>query len=349
MARVSAIGSNARGLPGIRSLAAALTGDWRRFLWSRNTHAALGLVHLTLCVAVATVIGEIAGIGAALAMCVSAAAIALLTLSRVGEPMVGRESSYGRKGMVAGRTGAAHAGAASMESAPAARAAAHREITGLMALMSHELRTPLNAIIGFSEMIERRRPSDQGTGTAAALAVHIRDSGHAMLRVADETIALTAAVAAARFGTFRHVELDGLIDEAKAGSEAFAATRGISLTASGLHGVDVRIEPRAAADAIAALLRCACSRAAVGSGLTLQTTRHRGAIELALTVETDRPEAECLAAAQGSDFGAAALQLSVARTLLAIQDVHLHTATGLDGRWRAIIELPTAYTGAQMY
>jgi hypothetical protein len=42
----------------------------------------------------------------------------------------------------------------------------------------------------------------------------------------------------------------------------------------------------------------------------------------------------------GADRGPAALQMAVARTLVTLLGTHLHTAHGIDGRWRAILELP---------
>jgi hypothetical protein len=56
-------------------------------------------------------------------------------------------------------------------------------------------------------------------------------------------------------------------------------------------------------------------------------------------------EAGALAAGRvdcGADRGPAALQLAVARTLVTLLGTHLHTAHGIDGRWRAILDLPIA-------
>ena len=68
-------------------------------------------------------------------------------------------------------------------------------------------------------------------------------------------------------------------------------------------------------------------------------------IELMVTLTFGEIEAGVRAAGRldcGADRGPGALQIAVARTLVMLLGTHLHTAYGIDGRWRAIVELPVA-------
>jgi two-component system cell cycle sensor histidine kinase PleC len=67
----------------------------------------------------------------------------------------------------------------------------------LIAGISHELRTPLNAVIGFSDVMERELFGPLGHDRYRDYAVHIRESGHHLLRATEDILALTRVASGA--------------------------------------------------------------------------------------------------------------------------------------------------------
>src|SRR5882757_8667224 len=54
---------------------------------------------------------------------------------------------------------------------------ANRAKSALLGTMSHELRTPLNAIIGFSDLIQKMKPTDKAAAKCADYATYIGEAG----------------------------------------------------------------------------------------------------------------------------------------------------------------------------
>ena len=64
----------------------------------------------------------------------------------------------------------------------------------LLARMSHDLRTPLNAVIGFSDLMQREAFGPLGSPRYQEYARHIQDCSVALLKSAEDTLAMTSAI-----------------------------------------------------------------------------------------------------------------------------------------------------------
>jgi len=65
---------------------------------------------------------------------------------------------------------------------------ANRAKSAFLGTMSHELRTPLNAIIGFSDLIQKMKPTDETATRCADYATHIGDAGRHLLEVISDIL-----------------------------------------------------------------------------------------------------------------------------------------------------------------
>lgn len=104
--------------------------------------------------------------------------------------------------------------------------------TDLASRVSHELRTPLNAVIGFSDLMERELHGPLGSPQYSEYTRHIRSSGQALLKSAEDTLAMTSALARADDDKAL-LETTSFHDVAKSAwafLEEDAAERGITLT-----------------------------------------------------------------------------------------------------------------------
>ncbi len=101
--------------------------------------------------------------------------------------------------------------------------------TDLASRVSHELRTPLNAVIGFSDLMECELHGPLGSPQYNEYTRHIRTSGKALLKSAEDTLAMTSALARLDAPeTTQSVELDGLIHSAWSTLQPEANARGIT-------------------------------------------------------------------------------------------------------------------------
>lgn len=320
--------------------------DLRRIARDRTLHMALAFAHLALTVAFAfaksAVIGPITGA----AFCLSTACVAVMLLFRTAES--GAPASR-PSGPHIGIDGVARGWTARHVGSPAV--AAQRDLSGLLAMMSHELRTPLNAIIGNADAIRYETLGPAGPARYRECAAHIREGGQILLRATEDMLALTGAVATATFTPHRPVDLEDIVRDALRNVARSAKSKGVDLSWQSATDRIVLCDDAALRHAIARIVDGALARAITGAGIHVELTPGRGTVELMLTLtHGDAPEA-CLQhdaherAAEidsGSDRSPAALQVAVARTLLTLLGTHLHTAYGIDGRWRAIVELPMA-------
>jgi len=316
--------------------------DLRRLALDRNLHAALALAHLALAVAFTMAMGEAIGPLAGAGLCLSAAAVALMLMLRAAETP-----------LPTARAGHAEVNARHLEQArPAMSAAgplavdgARREVSGLLALMSHELRTPLNAILGNAEAIRHEILGPVGAPRYRESAIHILEGGRSLLRATEDMLTLTGAVASAAFAPHQPVDLEGTLCDVLRQALPEAKTRHVAL--SWRAGTDraVLSDTTALHHAIARIIDGALAHADHGAGIHVELTPCSGAVELMVTLTHGDAETGTLAAGRidcGADRGSADLQIAVARTLVALLGTHLHTAYGIDGRWRAILELPAA-------
>ena len=158
-------------------------------------------------------------------------------------------------------------------------------------------------------------------------------------------LTLTSAVTAAAFGSHEPVDLESTVRAVlrQAGPEATA--KHVALSWQSATDRAVVSESSALHHAIARIVSGALVQADVGAGIHVEIAPYRGIVELMVTLTHGDSDAAARAAGTvdcGADRGPAAVQIAVARTLAALLGTHLHTAYGIDGRWRAILELPAA-------
>lgn len=314
--------------------------DLRRIALDRNIHAALALAHLALAVAVTMAMGDVIGPLAGTCLCLSAASVALMLMLRAAEAPApsARADAQPTHAAIRGVSALARTGAMTLDST-------RREVSGLLALMSHELRTPLNAILGNAEAIRHEILGPVGAPRYRDSAIHILEGGQNLLRATEDMLTLTGAVAAAAFAPHQPVDLEGAVRDALRQAMPAAKSRNIAL--SWQSGTDRAVisEATALQHAVMRIIDAALAHADNGAAIHVELTPCAGAIELMLTLTHGDAEAGVRAAGRvdcGADRGPAALQIAVARTLVTLLGTHLHTAHGIDGRWRAIIELPAA-------
>ena len=308
--------------------------DLRRILMDRTLHAALALAHLTLAVAftaaMSDVIGPITGAG----LCLSAAGVAVMLMFRAAEPDAPAAPSDIR----------AHAPRTHTFTQANTADGHQRDVSGLLAMMSHELRTPLNAIIGNADAIRCEAFGPAGAARYRECAAHIREGGQLLLRATEDMMALTGAVAAATFAPRQPVDLDKTVRDALRNAADIAKAKGIELSWQSATDRAVLSEASALSHAIARVIDGALAHATAGASIHVEITPARGTVEVMLTLTHGDENARDRAARidTGADRSPAALQVAVARTLLTLLGTHLHTAHGIDGRWRAIVELRAA-------
>ncbi|MFN3745064.1 MAG: sensor histidine kinase [Hyphomicrobiaceae bacterium] len=314
--------------------------DLRRIVRDRSLHAALALAHLALAVAVTMVLSDVIGAMPGAALCLSAAAVALMLMLRAAEGPASLSRPERARADARPRT---ITDIARTDTLP--MDGVRREVSGVLALMSHELRTPLNAILGNAEAIRHEILGPVGAARYRDSAVHILEGGQALLRATEDMLTLTSAVAAAAFSPHQPVDLETIVRDCLRQAGPEAKSKAVAL--SWQTGTDraVLSEATALHHAVARIVSGALAQADAGAGIHVELTPCSGTVELMVTLTHGDAEAGARAAGRvdcGADRGPGALQVAVARTLVTLLGTHLHMAYGIDGRWRAIVELPAA-------
>ena len=316
--------------------------DLRRIAMDRTLHAAVALAHLTLAVAFTAAMSDVIGPFTGAGLCLSAAGVAVMLMLRASEPdaPVARSRSPLTSTDRRARTHATQSARAHTATADGTQ----RDLSGLLAMMSHELRTPLNAIIGNADAIRYEALGPGGAARYRECAAHIREGGQLLLRATEDMLALTGAVATATFAPHQPVDLEETVRDALRTASETARSKGIELSWQSATDRAVLSEAGALSHAIARIIDAALARATAGAGIHVELTPGRGTVELMLTLTHGDDDVRNRAAQidTGADLSPAALQVAVARTLLTLLGTHLHTAHGIDGRWRAIVELTMA-------
>jgi signal transduction histidine kinase len=212
-------------------------------------------------------------------------------------------------------------------------------------MMSHELRTPLNAILGNADAIRHEILGPVGAPRYRESAIDILEGGQNLLRASEDMLTLTGTVAAAAFAPHHPVDIEETVRNVLRKTAAEAATKQVAL--SWQPGTDRAVLSEASAlhHAIARIIDGALAYADNGAGIHVELTHRGDTVELMVTLTFGEIEAGARTAGRvdcGGDRSPAALQIAVARTLVMLLGTHLHTAYGIDGRWRAIVELPAA-------
>jgi signal transduction histidine kinase len=204
----------------------------------------------------------------------------------------------------------------------------------LMSRVSHELRTPLNAVIGFSDVMSAELFGPVGHPRYQEYIEHIRDSGRALLKSAEDTLALTSLLA--QPGSVANpevLELDEFAAEAWEFVSLEGSGRHLKLQTSGLDGLEVLGERRPLRQILINLLSAAAARAPRGGMIELTARQDGDLVELEIAVPV-------LKTSGNPDDGA--LSLSLARALLELQESFLiEFPTGTES-WRAITVLSVA-------
>lgn len=312
--------------------------DLRRLAMDRTLHAALALAHLTLAVAFTAALSDVIGPFAGAGLCLSAAAVAVMLMLRAAEADVAttRQSATTTTDRRVAFPARSHVSTAD---------GTQRDLSGLLAMMSHELRTPLNAIMGNADAIRCEAFGPAGAARYRECAAHIREGGQLLLRATEDMMALTGAVATATFAPHQPVNLEDMVRDALRQAADSARSKGVDLSWQSATDRAVLSEEGALGHAIARIIDGALASATAGAGIHIELTPCRGTVELMLTLThgdtNDRPD-RAARIDTGADRSPAALQIAVARTLLTLLGTHLHTAHGIDGRWRAIVDIPAA-------
>jgi signal transduction histidine kinase len=199
------------------------------------------------------------------------------------------------------------------------------EPRALMARVSHELRTPLNAVLGFSDLMSRELFGPLGDRRYQEYACHIHDSGRALLKSAEDTLAVTALLTDGKLrADAEPLELRLL------GAEAwhfFASERqrGICLDIEISDDIEVLGERRVLRQVLINLLTEALTRISSGGRLAIEARVFGDRVALAVLVEGPQEIAET----------GDSLAVCLARTMLELQGKQLSLHHG-----------PAAWSGA---
>jgi len=157
----------------------------------------------------------------------------------------------------------------------------------LMARISHEIRTPLNAVIGFSDLMDREIFGPLGHSRYAGYAGHIKDSGEALLKSAEDTLALSSLLAAPKPCERPQItNLSELVCDAWRPLAEQAERRGLMLEAGISGQVEVAGERRVIRQALLNLMNEALNRAADGGSITVEARMVGDTVRLSIATVT---------------------------------------------------------------
>ena len=160
----------------------------------------------------------------------------------------------------------------------------------LMARISHELRTPLNAVIGFSDLMERELFGPLGNARYRDYAAHIKSSGDAVLRSAEDTLALSSLLATQPENDRMQITpLVSLARDAWFAIEPLAIRRGVTLAITIPDRLEVAGKRRALRQALSNLMQEAVQRAIPESSISIAVELHGATARiLVIAAETER-------------------------------------------------------------
>jgi signal transduction histidine kinase len=205
----------------------------------------------------------------------------------------------------------------------------------LMARISHELRTPLNAVIGFSDLMGRELFGPLGHPRYRDYVAHIKDSGEALLKSAEDTLALSSMLAQATPGERPQTTvLASLVADAWLVIAPEAERRGVGLDIAIDASIEAAGDRRAIRQVLRNLLIEAVQRAERNSTVEVRGLADDCVIRLAIAVPSAKP---------ASRIAAPSLPVCIARALLELSGTSLVTIDkpGLGG-WQATTVLDRA-------
>ena len=186
----------------------------------------------------------------------------------------------------------------------------------LMARISHEIRTPLNAVIGFSDLMEREIFGPIGNPRYRDYIAHIKDSGDALLKSAEDTLALSSLLATSTADhRLQYSSLWAITDDAWHFVEPLADRRSIAVDFVISKTQDVAGDRRALRQALSNLMMEAVERATPHSRIEVRSETHNDNVIWQITVATCEPLRDRMPSTA----------LCVARALLELQGTSLVT------------------------
>jgi signal transduction histidine kinase len=203
---------------------------------------------------------------------------------------------------------------------------------GLLHHVGHELRTPLNAIIGFAELMQRELLGPLGSPRYQEYARHIRESGVALLKAAEDVMALTMLLADRDARRSEGADADRLVSEACAAADAGAL--GIHIMRGAPCYARVDAEPAAMRQALSTLISSAAKAAPEHRPIAVTTRVLGDTVRLNIAIGRDAAATGAPADAQSS--------MAVARMLLELQGATLTDTRSHDGSRRLTATLPLA-------
>jgi two-component system cell cycle sensor histidine kinase PleC len=216
------------------------------------------------------------------------------------------------------------------ELAPAANDAA--AWAGLCARLSHELRTPLNAVLGFSELMKEELHGPLGRPRYREYVSHIRESGQALLKSTEDTLAITAVLSNTRdqnATTLRRLAVEPLLTDAWHFIEPSARARSVGLELDVRPGLEVLADQRALRQALINLLEEAVCHAADGDSIAVTAACERGMVEV--EIKSGSCQTARLHDTLPVTLAKALLDFSGCKLQISIEGGRWHARTSLDG------------------
>ena len=225
-------------------------------------------------------------------------------------------------------------------SRPEDRVDAEAQFVGLMAEMSHELRTPLNVIIGFSDMMQRELLGPLGAERYKSYAGHIRESGFALVKAVDDTLALTRLIARADRDRLAPVVVQAILRNAAVYAAPEATRARVRLILPETTNEVVLAEPDALEQAVANLVHAAVLSAPRDGAVEVSCSRHAAVVSITITTTSEKLE--------GTELGiddaprlhdVSRLRTAIARALIELQGGRLDATCKPDGSSQCRITL----------
>lgn len=231
--------------------------------------------------------------------------------------------------------------------APSA-AASEPRFDGLVDQIGHDLRTPLNVIIGFSDMMQRELLGPLGAERYQTYVGHIRDSGFALAKAVEDTLALTRLIAETGAEGAGTADVAAVLRRALACVAPEMEARRLVVERPTVVRLGARGDADALERALVNLLLASVMAAPRGGILRLSLQRARGRVMLAVATapaaspDTDAAGTELPDTSEPSPPGANPLvPLLIARSLVELQGGTL-TVDRVAGRiCAASVTLPT--------
>lgn len=198
----------------------------------------------------------------------------------------------------------------------------------LMSQVSHELRTPLNAMLGFTEAMNAELLGPLENPKYREYLAHIRDSGHDLLKSAEDTLAMTSLLATQSIQENQacHTNLQDTIEDAWEFVARYADDKCVVVQMDAVANTVVVGEARALRQSFINLLSEAIKVARKYQTVRVKARQTGDLVDVAITVATSHaPHASVRPT----------LSSAIAQALLELQGTTLVTSVDALGNWTA--------------